>query len=174
MDQPPVCSVRRSDREPALATILSALCVAIYVGGLILAAGWDVALRSIPNILVGVIAIAAIGMVLMATPGALPSHAMVALAVLGGGVVLFALRLWGAGDAKMLAAAAVVLGGKGLPLLILGTAVAGGILAVLCIAARYLPWRRRAAEGIPYGVAIACGAIVALAGTESLHSLSGL
>ena len=158
-----------------MASALGTVCVVIYLGGLALAAGWDMATRCIPNVLVAAIAIAAAGLLLLAAPGALPSHAAVALAVLGGGAVLFALRLWGAGDAKLLAAAAVVLGMKGLPLLIVGTAMAGGILAVLWMAARFLPRRPMACvEGIPYGVAIACGAIIASVGTDALGPLSGL
>jgi prepilin peptidase CpaA len=164
-----------SDEEPPLAAALSILCAAIYLGGLLLAAGWDMATRSIPNSLVAVIAAAAALWLLLGAPATLPAHALVALAVLVGGIVLFALRLWGAGDAKLLAATAIVLGAKGLPLLILGTAAAGGILAILCIAVRFLPWRRKnPADGIPYGVAIACGAIIALAGTDALGPLSGL
>ncbi len=68
----------------------------------------------------------------------------------------------GRGDAKLLAAAAVILGAKGLPLLIFATAMAGGALALLWLILRRLR-RRRASpfDGVPYGVAIACGAVVA-------------
>ncbi len=158
-----------------MATLLFLLCVIVYMGGLALAAGWDLATRAIPNILVGAIAAAAVGLLLLNAPSSLPSHGVVALVVLIGGAILFVLRLWGAGDAKLLAAAAIVLGTKGLPLLILGTAMAGGILAVIYIGMRYLPGRRtKPATGLPYGVAIACGAILACLGTNALGPLSGL
>jgi prepilin peptidase CpaA len=155
--------------------VLSISCIAIYLGGLALAAGWDMATRSIPNLLVATIALAACGRLLLVSPAALPSHGIVALAVLCCGALLFALRLWGAGDAKLLAAAAVVLGTKGLPLLILGTAMVGGILAIVYLTLRFLPGgKTTAAKGIPYGVAIACGAIIAFVGTNVHGPLSGL
>ncbi len=158
-----------------MAFLLSLLCVIAYTGGLALAAGWDLATRSIPNILVGAIAAAAIGLLLLSAPLSLLSHGGVALGVLVGGAILFALRLWGAGDAKLLAAAAILLGTKGLPLLILGTAMGGGILAVVYLGLRYLPGQRmQTATGLPYGVAIACGAILACLGTNALGPLSGL
>ena len=154
---------------------LSILCVVIYLGALMLAAGWDLASRTIPNILAGTIAVAAAGLLLVAAPGSLPSHCAAASAVLAVGAVLFALRLWGAGDAKLLAASAVIFGGKGLLLLIVGTAMAGGVLALLCLAARMLPPSAgRAVAGIPYGVAIACGAFIALVATDAPDAIAGL
>jgi prepilin peptidase CpaA len=158
-----------------MTAVLATLCVSIYLGGLVLAAGWDMFTRTIPNLLLGAITIAAAGRLLLVSPGALAEHGAVALAVLCGGAILFACKLWGAGDAKLLAAAAVVLGTKGLPLLILGTAVVGGILAVVFIANRILFEGGKApASGLPYGVAIASGAILSFVGTNAFGPLSGL
>jgi prepilin peptidase CpaA len=148
-------------------------CAALYLAGLGLAAVWDIATRSIPNILVAAVAAAAFALLFLTAPKTLPSHAAVALAVLAGGALLFGLRLWGAGDAKLLAAAAVLIGSRGLPLLILATALAGGVLAVLLLVARLLFRRRKAAlPGLPYGVAIACGAVAAFVDTDLFAILS--
>jgi prepilin peptidase CpaA len=149
-------------------------CAVLYLAGLVLAAGWDLVTRTIPNILAVQVAAAASGMLLVAAPHNLFANAVVALAVLAGGALLFALKLWGAGDAKLLAAAALLLGAKGLPLLILNTALVGGVLAALWLAGRALPWRDKFSPQLPYGVAIACGAIIAFARAGMLAPLTGL
>lgn len=129
--------------------------------------------RRIPNALAAIVAVAAAGLLVLHAPESLPSHGVVALAVLIGGAILFVLRLWGAGDAKLMAAATLALGAKGLPLLLVGTVAVGGIIAVVLIALRLVLRRRRStAEGIPYGVAIACGAFLACVGTGVLTPLS--
>jgi prepilin peptidase CpaA len=146
----------------------------LYLAGLVSAALTDIVTRSIPNVLVLVIAVASVALLLLGAPGALLQHGMVALAVLAGGALLFALRLWGAGDAKLLAAASVLLGGDGLPQLILVTALSGGVIALFLLIARSLPGRSEAASrGVPYGVAIACGAVATFVKTAPLISLLG-
>jgi prepilin peptidase CpaA len=149
-------------------------CAVLYLTGLVMAAGWDLVTRTIPNILALQIAAAASGMLLAATPEDLLVNGLVALAVFAGGALLFALKLWGAGDAKLLAACALLLGAKGLPILILTTALAGGLLAAVWLAGRRLPWRDRFSPQLPYGVAIACGAIAAFAQAGLLAPLAGL
>jgi prepilin peptidase CpaA len=156
-----------------LAATPAFFCAALYLAGLAVAASWDIATRMIPNIVVAAIAASACLLLFLTAPAALPGHLAYALAVLGGGALLFALRLWGAGDAKLLAASAILIGAKGLTLLIAATALAGGVLAILYVAAKRLPWRfKPALPGLPYGVAIACGAAVAFLGTDSFARLS--
>jgi prepilin peptidase CpaA len=83
------------------------------------------------------------------------------------GLVLWRLGLFGAGDAKLLMAAAVFAGPQGvLPLLLL-TLGCGGILALGTIAARgrLMPSTEhgsmnRASERIPYSLAIAAGSVI--------------
>lgn len=90
------------------------------------------------------------------------------------GIIMFALRWIGGGDAKLMAVCGVWLGWSAfLPFLAL-TCVAGGVLAVVLLALRnqasWLPvrtpqWLRRLAtpgESVPYGVAIAAGALAVL------------
>jgi prepilin peptidase CpaA len=93
------------------------------------------------------------------------------------GMVAFALRWAGGGDAKLLAAVALWLGWPGALAMLLGTAVAGGALALMLVGLRAPMlrhvvllgprWVTRLAdpgEGVPYGVAIAIGALMALPG----------
>ena len=96
------------------------------------------------------------------------------LAALVIGMVMFALRWVGGGDAKLFAAVSLWLGWVAIPTFVVATALAGGGLAVLLLSVRSAPlrpivllgpsWVVRLAEpgeGIPYGVAIAIGAIAA-------------
>ena len=129
----------------------------------------------IPNRLSAVLALAFVPTALAAgLPVAMVAlYAAVGLAALAVGVVLFAFRVIGGGDAKLAAACMLWLGPvTALPFL-LWTAVAGGALAVALVAARRLPaWVAAAGPGwvgrllqrggdVPYGVAIAVGALAA-------------
>ena len=90
-------------------------------------------------------------------------HAGVALTVLAAGTLLFMYGLFGGGDVKLLAAAALWAGPGLLPELLMVMALAGGALALVLLALRR--WRPRAsgpaAPGapLPYAVAIACGTL---------------
>jgi prepilin peptidase CpaA len=85
------------------------------------------------------------------------------------GIGLYAARLVGAGDAKLFAAVSLFVGMAGLPALAIYTALVGGLIAGIGLAAR--PRRALAmvsmrgkgdfGRGVPYGVAIAlAGAFV--------------
>jgi prepilin peptidase CpaA len=104
------------------------------------------------------------------------SHVGAALSVLAVGVVLF-LRGWlGAGDVKLMAAVALWAGFAYLAQFVVAVALAGGafalVLLVLRLAIARLPVVRATPDGgslprvlvsgerVPYGVAIACGAIL--------------
>jgi prepilin peptidase CpaA len=90
----------------------------------------------------------------------------IALAV---GYAFWSFKLVGAGDAKLFAAGALFVGLGGLLLYALATALSGGLLAALSLVSRprraAVMWTLRGegnfGRGIPYGAAIACGAIVA-------------
>ena len=91
--------------------------------------------------------------------------------VLAVGYLLFARGLIGAGDAKLLAAAALWVGWPGVTAYLLAVALAGGVLALVVAGFRRLSlpqtldgvaWVRRLHReelGIPYGVAIGAGAL---------------
>lgn len=94
-------------------------------------------------------------------------HLMAGFAMLILGAVLLGLGLFGGGDAKLLAAASLWIGFEGLMPFLLGTAIAGGFLALWMASARLLPGARRAETrraDVPYGFALAAGAIAAFAG----------
>ena len=95
-------------------------------------------------------------------------------------MVLFFLKLFGGGDAKIIPAIALWIGLNGLPLFIMVTTIAGGTLALTSIALRKATigqkiitkmlhysalkngWVGALAKGdnvVPYGIAIAAGAI---------------
>lgn len=89
------------------------------------------------------------------------------------GFALYAVGFFGGGDAKFLAASALWVGWAFLPNLLVITAISGGILALLAIYFRaqvepftlVLPlWLQRYCASVlrlPYGLAIACGTLVA-------------
>lgn len=87
------------------------------------------------------------------------------LAAFATGAVLFALNVWGGGDAKLVAAVTLMTGFAGLPRFLLVMALAGGMLSLVLVLLRRLPadgsWGARvAASGhVPYGVAIAAGGL---------------
>jgi prepilin peptidase CpaA len=102
-------------------------------------------------------------------------HLLVAVIAFGVGFLLFAAGLFGGGDAKLLAATAIWLGPA--PMLSYGvnTALAGGLLAILLIVARFIAskfglpkkpkWLRRMmrkTNHVPYGIALCIGGLLAL------------
>lgn len=100
------------------------------------------------------------------------------------GIALFAFRVLGGGDAKLLSASILWVGMSGLLPFILTTALAGGALSIFLLAARkwapalpwVLPaWAQRLMEpkgDIPYGIAIAAGAILSFPYSQLLLKLS--
>lgn len=97
-------------------------------------------------------------------------HCLVALAV---GMILFSRGWIGGGDAKLYAAAALWFNLAGAATLLFMTTIAGLILAVTFIAARMSGLRKNVPKQdrrIPYGVAIAVGAILnaALIGWQTI------
>lgn len=91
---------------------------------------------------------------------------------------LFAFRVFGGGDAKMIPAVVLWMGPAGALPFVYGMAVIGGIFSVLLLAGRRtvpaeaIPGFMRAPfeakAGVPYGVAIAAGAIFAGAASPLL------
>lgn len=134
---------------------------------LLAAAVTDIRSRKIPNAL-------PIGMVIMffAAAIALPqvewlAATGVALAVFVIGAALFATGKVGGGDVKLLTACALWSGVSGLLPLLIVTALAGGVLAIIHLAPALFDYLRakffagaasaKAFNSLPYGVAIAAG-----------------
>jgi len=101
-------------------------------------------------------------------------HVALAMMLLLVGMGLFALNLLGGGDAKLLAAVGLWMGWAAMGTYLVWAAIAGGILAVLLILFRKITLPERLTvplwvarlhskhEGIPYGIALAVGALMAL------------
>lgn len=100
---------------------------------------------------------------LFVSPGSWPSHLAGPALVFAVGLIGFARGYVGGGDVKLLTAIAAWTGLAGLPDLLLGTAVAGGLLALALIVARSSTlagkgWRMFDRDApVPYAVAIAAG-----------------
>jgi prepilin peptidase CpaA len=149
-------------------TSLPAMAAALLPVLLVWAGAVDLLTRSIPN---SIVLFLSGGFVLFAGVEGLSfvqivAHAVCALIVLVFGFALFSRSLIGGGDAKLLSAAALWLGfGHLLPLLA-GTALAGGVLSLAFLAAHGLRFKGRPvllqAQTIPYGAAIAAGALAAI------------
>ena len=134
------------------------------------AAAWlDLTQRRIPNWLCGLTAVAGLGLVVLtgslADLGSHAGHMVLALLV---GMGLFALGGFGGGDAKFYAGVAAWFAlGKALPLL-LSVALSGLLLLIVWFIYRRLRGipvqrtRNGPFDGLPYGVAIAGGALVAM------------
>ena len=159
--------------------ILLSSTVMLYVGLLLLAAGWDFAGLRIPNLLTGTTAALFIAYgVLALGPGDWALHLVVAAGVFLLALSLFAFGLIGGGDAKLLTVVGLWTGAAELPAVLVITAIAGAALALFLVsvrpylwalasclpagvALRYVPRSMQPGAGIPYGVPIAVAAIVA-------------
>jgi prepilin peptidase CpaA len=104
-------------------------------------------------------------------------HLVSGLAVLMAGYVAFALGYLGGGDAKLMGAAALWVGLSGMPQFLVLTVLAGGILALGVLLWSMLHYdlyfwseglQQRLAfvkPSVPYGFAIAAGAILSVPGS---------
>jgi len=157
--------------------VLAAAPVLCFCALVLSAAFSDAATFTIPNwIPLALLAIFPVAALAVSLP--LPTlglHVAVGVAALVVGMVMFALRWVGGGDAKLIAAAALWLGAPATPSFLLGGALVGGGLAMTLLLLRSDAMRPMVAlgprwvtrlaapdQGVPYGVAIAAGALWAL------------
>ena len=139
---------------------------------LVVAAAEDAARLRISNITVLLVLVGAVVAAVVAGPEVgLWQNLVVVLALLAVGMPMFAAGKLGGGDVKLLAAVGLWFDFKGALWMLIAVAIAGGILALLVLVVRSLKWseekRRRIVllrpgGGIPYGVAIATGALIAM------------
>jgi prepilin peptidase CpaA len=151
------------------------------------AAGWDLASFTIPNFLALALAstFALFALLLSLSPGAVGLHLLAGLVALAIGFALFALGYIGGGDAKLYGAMGLWLGSHDLLSYTLVAAILGGLLTLTLLALRQLPlpvglarqgWILKLHDqrsGIPYGVALAAGAIAILPQAEILRLAAG-
>ncbi len=155
--------------------MLTTLALATFSGLLLYAACSDIARLIIPN-RVSIALSAAFPVVALAHGMPLADiglHLVFGAIVLAAGFGLFAANIFGGGDAKLLAATAVWTGFAGFWPFIFWTALAGGLMALALIAARqfvkqaetnppFVNHLLQKQNGIPYGVAIMCGGLMAI------------
>jgi prepilin peptidase CpaA len=145
----------------------SYIIIAIWTAALIAAAISDLRSFRIPNYLPGiVILLFGINHSLAGFSAALWEHFFHFLLALIIGMGLFSRGWIGGGDAKLYAAVALWFNWAGAVALIFMTTTAGLLLAIAFIAARMLGLRKNTPKEdrrIPYGVAIAAGAILSAA-----------
>lgn len=166
-------------------TVAQLLPIAVFPAGVIAAAMTDATSYTIPNRLSAFLALAflpaalAVGM----SPSVLTASLGLGVAGLVVGIAMFSLRWIGGGDAKLMAACALWLGWSGVAPFLLWTGLAGGLLAVGLLALRKAPlplaqvgpaWFGRLMQpggDVPYGVAIAAGALAAMPAAPVLQHL---
>lgn len=143
---------------------------------LLLALAWhDLRRRRLPNRLVAAVAVCYLLPALL-TPSTLLPHLAVGLLALLSGMFLVAARVMGAGDAKLLGAILCWAGPAQWWQPLLVTSQIGLLLALFGLAARWGLQHRTprclrpilrcftVARGVPYGVALAAGGLIAIAG----------
>jgi prepilin peptidase CpaA len=148
--------------------------LALLFAILLVAAAVEDAVRlRISNITVGLVLLGAIvtAFVLGIEPRMWQNLALLVAALLVG-TPLFGRGILGGGDVKLLAATFAWFNLSAAPTVLMAVALSGGVLALLVIALRSFNWsdktRQRAVVlqrrgGIPYGVAIAAGALITMA-----------
>ena len=127
----------------------------------------DIRFRTIPNALNALMAIAGLGATWFSigpTSAAWGlAHLVVAFAA---GMLLYALNMWGGGDAKFYAASAAWFELWDFPRLAVSIGLAGLVLLIVWFGARPLrgiPRGNKQERELPYGVAIAVGGMATLA-----------
>ena len=167
---------------------LQAALLLVFPALVIVGALRDVTSYTIPNWISGllILGFAPAALALGLPLSAIGLHLGVGVAALMIGMAMFALNWIGGGDAKLFAASALWLGWPGSLEFVVVTGFAGGILTFALLSLRsplirpYVlsgpGWITRLAEpkgDLPYGVAIAVGALFAFPGSTLMEAWSG-
>jgi len=151
------------------------------------AAATDLLTMKIPNRISVVLVLAFFPLAVLAGLGVwtILDHVAAGVLMLALGVLLFMPGWFGGGDAKLLAAIGLWIGTENLMAYMLWVALAGGVIAAAFIAARSVPLPRvllgeawalrlhRHDSGIPYGLALAAGALLVYPQTAWFSALAG-
>lgn len=148
---------------------------------LLIAAGLhDLAARTVPNRMV--VALAVVSAALAAVQDRLLASCLIAFLLLLFGAALWLRGYMGGADVKLLAVGGLLVAPEGVPIMLLATALAGGLLCLPYLPGRRLfarpppgrpaslparllrceRWRLRRRGPLPYAVAIAAGALFTL------------
>ena len=159
--------------------MVSYLLISAFPAALLIAAATDVHDFTIPNWVSAALVVCwlAAALSLGAPLGYMVEGAALGCAVLIVGFVLFAVRFFGGGDAKLFAASAPWIGVDAYIEYITFTALAGGAFALVVLAFRktpalpvyaHAPWLLRMHQNqheLPYGVAISAGGLMTFSQT---------
>lgn len=168
--------------------IAELLVLAVFPVLLMTAAGWDLASFTIPNFIQAglLVTFAAFAFASGMTPAMLGAHALAGSIGLIAGFSLFAFGIIGGGDAKLFACTALMVGFHDLLSYTLAASLFGGALTVVLLSLRQFPLPRAfasqawivrlhdAGSGVPYGVALAAGAVLVLPRTEIFQLAAGV
>ncbi len=129
----------------------------------------DAKRRRISNITSAcVVACAAVAMGYAGFPVALWQNVLVFVLILAAGTALFAAGWMGGGDVKLFAALGLWVSLTGALWLVAAVLLMGGLLALLFVGTRLVAGRGlRSGKDLPYGIAIAAGALVTFAAQAS-------
>lgn len=154
--------------------MLEIIALAAFAGLVVFAACSDIARLIIPNwVSIALTAIFPLAALIAGAPiTEIGLHLLFGAGVLAAGFVLFQFNVIGGGDAKLLAAVAVWTGVNAVVPFIFWTALAGGVMALALLTARqlmpvgtypaFVDHLLKKQNGIPYGVAIMVGALMAI------------
>ncbi|PQA87832.1 A24 family peptidase [Hyphococcus luteus] len=167
--------------------MIAYLLLSVFPAALLIAAANDIYEFKIPNwiSILLVCAYPLAGVAVGAAPHVMIEGMLIGAAALALGFCLFAAKIVGGGDAKLLAATAPWLGLVSLGVFLFNTAVAGLVLAMVMGFFRKLPvlpvyahapWLIRLHErkkDLPYAVAIAAGALLSFSQTPYFQLVIG-
>jgi prepilin peptidase CpaA len=163
-----------------------AIVLLLFPALMVYCAATDTVSMTIPNI-VSIIAVCAfppIALMAGLDAVAIGWHLLAGTFVLVITFILFAVGVFGGGDAKMTASAAVWLGFDQLLYFSLGAALLGGFLTLGLLNVRAYPWPAlvmrvpwiarltNEKEGIPYGVALGAAAVIFYPDTQVWHAVT--
>ena len=148
--------------------MIAEILLFLALGCLILACITDVVRFEIPDWISIAILVLAVGYGLTQPDFGWWSHLLAIVAMFVLGMLLFGTGVMGGGDVKLLVASSAWTGLSGLPPMLLGVALAGGLLAFLLLVVREglrqanvpeerLPGMFRAGAPLPYALAITAG-----------------
>jgi prepilin peptidase CpaA len=167
--------------------VLEIAVLTVMPGAVAFAAAMDMLTMKIPNRISVVLVLAFFPLALLAGLGwsQVGSHVAAGILLLAVGFGLFVGGWFGGGDAKLMAAIGLWVGFDALLAYLLYVAIAGGFLATFFWMVRSMPlprvllgeqWALRLHHkdgGIPYGIALAAGALVVFPQTVWFERLAG-
>ena len=167
--------------------VLELAVLSVLPGAVAFAAAMDIFTMTIPNRISIVLVLAFFPLALLAGlgPSEIASHVAAGVLLLAVGMALFFGGWFGGGDAKLMAAIALWVGLDSLLPYVLCVALAGGLLATIFESVRSVPlpkillgeaWAMRLHRqdgGIPYGIALAAGALLVFPQTIWFERLAG-